>query len=175
MVFFGRKKKEENVEEIRGLVEGAQIPEETPEMIEGEVTPEEIPKFAPVEEKKEEEVIKPEMQKRPGFAPLFVKIDKYRSILSSISDIKTTLIMIKNAFMIQKEIEGLRDENKKILELAISKLDKKILTLDSEFLRPTGFEEEFPSQIYESGGIEGVVDDLKKQIEGLKTELKTIN
>lgn len=175
MVFFGRKKKEENVEEIRGLVEGTQIPEETTEMIEGEVAPEEMPKFAPVEEKKEEEVIKPEMQKRPGFAPLFVKIDKYRSILSSISDIKTTLIMIKNAFMIQKEIEGLRDENKKMLELAISKLDKKILTLDSEFLRPTGFEEEFPSQIYESGGIEGVVDDLKKQIEGLKTELKTIS
>jgi hypothetical protein len=174
MVFFGRKKKEENVEEIRGLVEGTQVPEDAPEMIEGEAIPEEIPKPATIEEKRREEEKQPELQRKSGFAPLFVKIDKYRSILSSISDIKTTLIMIKNAFMIQKEIEGLRDENKKMLELAISKLDKKIITLDSEFLRPTGFEEEFPSQIYESGGIEGVVDDLKKQIEGLKTELKTI-
>jgi archaellum component FlaC len=175
MVFFGRKKKEENVEEIRGLVEGTQNPEEIPEMIEGEVVPEEAPKLAPIAERNEEEVVKPEMQKKPSFAPLFVKIDKYRSILNSINEIKTPLIMIKNTFMIQKEIEGLRDENKKMLELAISKLDKKIITLDSEFLRPTGFEEEFPSQMYESGGIEGVVDDLKKQIEGLKSELKTIS
>jgi hypothetical protein len=174
MVFFGRKKKEENVEEIRGLVEGTQNPEEIPEIIEGEVAPEEAPKPTPIAERSEE-VVKTEMQKKPSFAPLFVKIDKYRSILNSISDLKTTLIMIKNAFMIQKEIEGLRDENKKMLELAISKLDKKIITLDSEFLRPTGFEEEFPSQMYESGGIEGVVDDLKKQIEGLKSELKTIS
>ena len=171
MVFFGRKKKEENVEEIRGLVEGPKTPEEIPEMIEGEVAPEPVP----VVERKEEEAVKPEMQKKSSFAPLFVKIDRYRSILNSISDLKSTLIMIKNSFMIQKEIESLRDENKKMLELAISKLDKKIITLDSEFLRPTGFEEEFPSQIYESGGIEGVVDDLKKQIEGLKTELKTIS
>ncbi len=175
MVFFGRKKREENVEEIKSLVEGTNIPEEAPEMIEGGVIPEENLKPAPVEEKRGEETIKPEMQKKTGFAPLFVKIDRYRSILNSMNDLKTTLIMIKNAFMIQKEIESLRDENKKMLELAISKLDKKIITLDSEFLRPTGFEEEFPSQIYESGGIEGVVDDLKKQIEGLKSELKTIS
>jgi archaellum component FlaC len=68
----------------------------------------------------------------------------------------------------------LRDENRKFLELAISKIDKKVVSLDAEFLRPKGFEEEFPEATYETEGLEGVIDDLKKQIEGLKSELKTI-
>ena len=82
--------------------------------------------------------------------------------------------MLKNALAIQRQIEGLRDENRKFLELAANKIDKKIVSLDTEFLRPRGFEEEFPPATYETEGLEGVVDDLKKQIEGLKSELKTI-
>ena len=82
--------------------------------------------------------------------------------------------MLKNALIVQRQIEGLRDENRKFLELAINKIDKKIVSLDTDFLTPRGFEEEFPPATYETEGIEGVVDDLKKEIECLKSELKTI-
>ena len=167
MIFF-RKKKEEDVQEIKSLVEGRGFAEE-PKIEE----PKEAILPVPMVEQLAPKVL--EEPKRPTFAPLFVKIDKYRSVLNSINDLKTTVMMIKNALGMQKQIEGLRDENRKLLELAINKIDKRILALDSEFLRPQGYEEEFPPPAYETSGLEGVVDDLKKQIEGLKSELQTIS
>ena len=168
MVFF-RKKKEEDIKEIKEAVEGRKIPEKVLEK--------------PKEEKIEKEKIIPEKEKKPTplkpekptFAPLFVKIDRYKTVLNLINDLKTTIMMIKNSLGIQKQIENLRDENRKLLETAIDKVDKKILSLDSEFLRPKGYEEEIPPPVYETEGLGGIVNNLKKQIEGLKSELETIS
>jgi hypothetical protein len=192
MIFF-RKKKEEDIEPIKNLFESKKVPDELlqipteekiPEVLENigrggivEETVENKPFPEPELPKQEIPKLTPKFaeEKKPTFAPLFVKIDKYRSVLNTISDLKTTVIMIKNALALQKEVEGLRDENRRMMEAAINKIDKKIVVLDSEFLRPEGFEEEFPPQIYETEGLEGVVTDLKKQIEGLKSELQTIS
>ena len=192
MIFF-RKKKEEDVEPIKNLFESKKVPDELlqipteekiPEVLENiwrggivEETVENKPVYEPEIQKQEIPKLTPRFaeEKKPTFAPLFVKIDKYRSVLNTINDLKTTVIMIKNALALQKEVEGLRDENRRMMEAAINKIDKKIVVLDSEFLRPEGFEEEFPPQIYETEGLEGVVTDLKKQIEGLKSELQTIS
>ena len=187
MAFFRRKSKEEDLEELKDMVERGKFDPEIPGDRPEEKTKEEvrsIPEETPPAQQKpvQEEVpttpVVPPTPvtgpERPAFAPLFVKIEKYRSVLNSITDLKTTIIMLKNALTVQKQIEGLRDENRKFLELAINKIDKKIVLLDTDFLRPKGFEEEFPPATYETAGIEGVVDDLKKQIEGLKSELKTI-
>jgi hypothetical protein len=187
MIFF-RKRKEEDVQPIKSPVEEKKVPDEllqlpteenVPEILKniGGINPESLEETI---EKKPAPILQKEIpiqigEKKQTFAPLFVKIDKYRSVLNSINDLKTTVIMIKNALGLQKEIEGLRDENRRLMEAAINKIDKKIVMLDAEFLRPQGFEEEFPPQIYETEGLEGVVTDLKKQIEGLKSELQTIS
>ena len=178
MAFFRRKSKEEEVEELKDMVESRKFEHEIPEEV--KTTPEEITPARQEAVQVEAPITPPSLpspvqeSQRPAFAPLFVKIEKYRNVLNSINDLKTTIIMLKNALMVQRQIEGLRDENRKFLELAINKIDTKIVSLDTEFLRPRGFEEEFPSATYETTGIEGVVEDLKKQIEGLKSELKTI-
>jgi len=189
MIFF-RKKKEEDVEEIKSIVEEKKVPDDLLQMPTEEKVPEILESLGgrknieeeivekkpiPVQEIPTPAEEKPVEEKKSTFAPLFVKIDQYRSVLTTISDLKTTVIMIKNALGLQKEIESLRDENRRLMEAAINKIDKKIVTLDSEFLRPQGFEEEFPPPIYETEGLEGVVTDLKKQIEGLKSELQTIS
>ena len=83
--------------------------------------------------------------------------------------------MIKKALRVQKKVNALRDENIKFLETAIEKINKKIASLDSDFLRPRGYEEGFTPPVYETESIEGVVDDLDKEIEGFKSELKTIS
>ncbi|HDM05654.1 MAG TPA: hypothetical protein ENG34_00055 [Candidatus Aenigmarchaeota archaeon] len=186
-MFFRKKKREEAIKEIKDLVEGRKVPEEVKETEEKEVleekeeTPkEEVEKKTEevaeekrekkVEEKKEEVV----PERRPAFAPLFVKLERYRAVLDTINDLKTALLMVKNALNIQRQIEGLKEENRRFLEAAVRKIDKKIASLDAEFLRPAGFEEEYPPVTYEPSGLEGVVEDLKKQIESLKSELKTI-
>jgi len=177
MAFFRRKSKEEDLEELRDIVRDRAFEPEIPEVKpkdEAKATQEEM---MPVQQKpvQEERPLVPSQETpKPTFAPLFVKIEKYRNVLDSINDLKTTIIMLKNALIVQRQIEGLRDENRKFLELAIDKIDKKVVSLDTEFLKPRGFEEEFPPATYETEGLEGVVDDLKKQIEGLKSELKAI-
>ncbi len=178
MVFFRKRKKtEEDIQEIKNVVEGKKITEkieEKPKEEKIEEPTEEVP--VEVEKPVEEEKPVPKKElKKPAFAPLFVKIDRYKSVLDTINEIKTTIMMIKNALIIQKQIEDLRNENRVLLESAVDKVGKKVLTLDSEFLRPRGYEEEFLPPAYETEGLEGVVDDLKKQIESLKSELKTIS
>jgi hypothetical protein len=192
-LFRRRKPQEEEVKEIKKVVEGKKIAEEiieTPEVTEEtpkdedeeeileEINEEEFKK--PLEEIPKQELVPaivPEMPKeiKPSFAPLFVKLDKYKSVLDTIIEIKSILMNVKNTLVVQREIEDLRDENRKLLETTISQIDKKIISLDSEFLRPKGYEEELPAPIHEAGNLEDVVSDLKKQIESLKSELRTIS
>jgi len=179
-LFRRRKPKEEEVKEIKEIVEGKKIDEEIlekPEEVKEE-TPEEVPKEIkePIEEMSEEELVteKPE-EVKPSFAPLFIKLDRYKSVLDTINEIKSIIISTKNSLDVQKQIEELRDENRKLLEATISQIDKKLTSLDSEFLRPKGYEEEPPITEYKTESLQIVVSDLKKQIENLKSELKTIS
>jgi len=123
------------------------------------------------------EEVKPEEVevKKPAFAPLFVKLDRYRQILYLLNELRTTMVAIKNAFSILAEVDRLREENSKLIKSAIDKVDKRLTSLDSEFLRPSGFEEEFPSETYSAESLEGVVGDLKGQVDQLKTELESMD
>jgi hypothetical protein len=175
MAFF-KKRKEEDVEEIKNIAESRKIPDELLEKPTGEEVPMELPESTELAlPEVEKTVTMTTGEKRPVFAPLFVKIERYRAVLNAIADLKTMVVAIKNALELQRQIESLKDENRKLFEAAINKIDKKIVMLDSEFLRPRGYEEEFPSPVYETEGLEGVVTDLKKQVESLKSELQTIS
>jgi len=177
MVFFRKRKKtEEDIQEIKNVVEGKKVIEKIAEP-HGKIIEEPTEEF-PIEVEEPVEEEKPILEKelkKPEFAPLFVKIDRYKSVLETINEIKNTIITIKNVLSVQKQIEDLRNENRTLLESAIEKVDRGVLVLDSEFLRPRGYEEEFLPPAYETEGLEGVVDDLKKQIDSLKSELKTIS
>jgi hypothetical protein len=81
--------------------------------------------------------------------------------------------MIKNTLAVLNELEKVRHENMKLLQDALAKTEKKILDLDSEFIRPPDFQEELP----EYGDVETVsttIEDLKGQIGRLKEELNTM-
>jgi len=108
------------------------------------------------------------------FAPLFVKIDRYREILNSMNSIKNTLAMIKNTFNVMNELEKLRAENSRVVQEAIEKVDKKILMLDSEFLRPSGFIEEAP-ELHDIHGLQSTIMDLRSQIDQMKSELRELH
>ncbi len=175
MAFF-KKRKEEDVEEIKNIAESRKIPDELLEKPTEEEVPMELPESTELALPEVEKTVPMTTEeKRPVFAPLFVKIERYRAVLNAIADLKAMVVAIKNALELQRQIESLKDENRKLFEAAINKIDKKIVMLDSEFLRPRGYEEEFPSPVYETEGLEGVVTDLKKQVESLKSELQTIS
>lgn len=112
-------------------------------------------------------------EERQSSTPLFVKLEKYRSIINSVTNLKSSLTMIKNTLAVLNELEKVRHENMKLLQDALAKTEKKILDLDSEFIRPPDFQEELP----EYGDVETVsttIEDLKGQIGRLKEELNTM-
>jgi len=113
--------------------------------------------------------------KKPAFAPLFVKLDRYRQILYLLNELRTTMAAIKNAFSVLAEVDRLREENSRMIRSAIDKVDKRLVALDSEFLRPSGFEEGFPAETYGVESLEGVVTDLKGQVDQLKSELESMD
>jgi hypothetical protein len=195
MALFGRKieKSDEMVEQIKRAVEENKIPEIPIEIQNSPLSRllEEKPlQERQIPEKSLQMEIKPKIEapvemERPSFAPLFVKIDRYRQILTSIGNLKTTMIMIKNSMMTLAELDKARDETFKLVQNAIGKLENKLNTLDQELVRPTGFMDR-PTPSYESHAtidnqeyqdmetVEATIADLKGQIEQLKLELDAV-
>jgi len=124
------------------------------------------------QEKPSSEVV--EKQKEEKNIPLFVKLDKYKSILGIINDIKSILFFAKNSLLVQKQIESLLEENKKVLEEAVQKMDEKIAMLERELTKPGLYEARREEAREESKDLDNTLEELKKQIESLKEDLKNI-
>jgi len=131
-----------------------------------------------------------QMSEIPESAPLFIKLDRYRNILHTISDLKSTVTKVKNAFEMFSEMERVKAENLRVIEAAVQKVESRLADLDSEFLRPSGLKEkeatghtEHMEQQHEfevapavaeepnDEGLHGMISDLRSQIDKLKEEL----
>ncbi len=157
MGLFGRKRKEEPRE----------MPVELPSLslLDQPQFSMESPKSPPPTIKKEPE--------KPTVAPLFVKMDRYRQILTTIGNLKTSLMIVKNSLATLKQIEKVRDDTFGIVDDVIEKMDDKLIDLDNNLLRPAGFHdsEESSPEKQDIRSIEATVADLQGQIEQLKSEL----
>ena len=196
MALFGRKgeKPDENIEEIKKVVEQDKNPPKVQDfqdsplnrLLEGKLEekiveikkPEEM-KTIPIKTREE-----PVEIERPSFAPLFVKIDRYRQILNAIGNLKTTMIMLKNSLITLSELDKARDETFKVVQEAIGKLEGRLNSLDQELVRPSGLQERPATPSYDTvierpeyqdvETVEATIADLKGQIEQLKSEFENV-
>ena len=196
MALFGRKgeKPDENIEEIKKVVEQDKNPPKVQDfqdsplnrLLEGKLEekiveikkPEEM-KTIPIKTREE-----PVEIERPSFAPLFVKIDRYRQILNAIGNLKTTMIMLKNSLITLSELDKARDETFKVVQEAIGKLEGRLNSLYQELVRPSGLQERPATPSYDTvierpeyqdvETVEATIADLKGQIEQLKSELENV-
>ena len=158
MAFFGRKKKEEHQE----------MPAELPSLslLDQTQISMEQPQLPPVKREPEKHQV----------APLFVKMDRYRQILTTIGNLKTALMIVKNSLATLQQIERVRDQTFSIVNDVVEKMDEKLITLDNELLRPAGFHEnrEASPEGQDIRSIEATVSELQGQIEQLKSELTKV-
>jgi len=189
MPLFGRRKEVSEIQQVKEAIEKPSAFEKPSEVIEmlrksidmpEQKNPEPMKlRDMPVEKHEERPQMKlpeptlqsGEQKEKSSFAPLFVKLDKYKQILNSLVELKTTIAAMKNAFSVLNELERLKMESLKMIESSIDKMDKKLVSLDSEFLRPSGFHEEMPPELYSSENLGGVLTDLRSQIEQLRSEI----
>ncbi len=122
-------------------------------------------------ESKKEEVKTEAKESKPTFAPLFIKLERYKQILEIMEYLKNTMGMIRNNFAVLAELEKLRADNLKMIQMTVEKVEKKLKELDSEFLRPEGFEEK-TEEYRDITELQTTLSNLDKKIKDLQSELE---
>ncbi|MEM7821626.1 MAG: hypothetical protein QXX38_02330 [Candidatus Aenigmatarchaeota archaeon] len=137
--------------------------------------------FQSEEVKPPEENLKQKIQEegmkleKPTFAPLFVKLERYKQILDMLAEIKTTISTIRTLISLLNEVDRVRKESFEVVGNAVEKLEKKLIALDSEFLRPKEFKEESTIETHGTEGLESVISNLKNEVDQLRAELENIS
>ena len=106
-------------------------------------------------------------------APLFVKVEKYQGMLASLSEMRSFVSSMKQLFNVLYELETVRNESLKIMRVNVQRLEKSLLEMDSNLLRPKGIE--MPS--YSEGEVHHIEDslgELQRQLADLRRELQEL-
>ncbi|MBI4894268.1 MAG: hypothetical protein HY833_00840 [Candidatus Aenigmarchaeota archaeon] len=106
-------------------------------------------------------------------APLFVKIDRYRNLVSSLGAIKSSMGLLRSSLATMNELEKARQQNMLIVQGTVDKVEKRLAMLDKELVRPSGFTSPSSNEDYQDmHSVGATVADLKGQIQQLKSELE---
>ncbi len=113
------------------------------------------------------------LHEREQSAPLFVKVEKYREVITSIQEMKLFISGVKDTFSILQELENVRSDAINIMKVTVQRLEKATMELDSELLRPRGVNiSPFEQGETEAKHIESSLTELQKQLLELKQELQ---
>lgn len=107
------------------------------------------------------------------FAPLFVKIDRYKEILEKLEQIKVSLHSLTDVMVLLNEVEHIRESTVKALRQGVTDLTDALIALDGEFVRPEEAEISVRKS-RERTRVEQYVGDLQSELSNLKKELARI-
>ncbi|MBI4174625.1 MAG: hypothetical protein HY517_03195 [Candidatus Aenigmarchaeota archaeon] len=149
-MFFSKDRKRE-LSEIKDVLEEEEMPAAMPA----------APSPSPLVRMKEKE----------SAAPLFVKVDKYRDIITSIQEMKLYVSSTKQVFSVLQEIESMRSDALNVLRATLQRLERSVIEMDAELLRPQGVSIT-AQESSEVTHIESSLGELQKQLLDLKRELQ---
>ena len=108
-------------------------------------------------------------------APLFVKVDKYREILSGVQEMKIFISGTRQLFNVLHELETVRADAINIMRATIQRLEKSIVEIDAGLLRPRGVGmSDIVQGNAEAQHLEESLTDLQTQLAGLRKELQEL-
>ena len=142
-----------------------------------EVKPEAIPAppKKPAAEEKKVEVKEEEFHPEEGeFAPLFIKVERYRQVLQNLEELKVFNKNIGRLLQISQELEGIRRDNLATLFKMFQKVNEKIESLYSGLLKPSSLKVPGVEARAEITKLDDVLEDLKKEITILRDEIEKI-
>lgn len=108
-------------------------------------------------------------------APLFVKVEKYREVLSGLHEMKLFVAGARDVFSILQELEQVRSDALNVMKVTVQRLEKAVVEMDAELLRPRGVNiSPFPQGEAEVRHIESSLSGLQKQLLDLRQELQAM-
>jgi len=110
-----------------------------------------------------------------NLAPVFVKVSKYKDILNTVNYLKMGFGVIKSQIAILSKLIKLERDNMDLLYAALEKVGGQLNKLDSDFTKPVDFMREVADmKVQDMRGLESAMEDLKTQIEKLRSEVETL-
>jgi Asp-tRNA(Asn)/Glu-tRNA(Gln) amidotransferase C subunit len=131
-----------------------------------------------VEEEKLEDIL-PTIQlekppERPRFAPLFIKIERYREVLDKMELLKASLLNLRDIIKVSEQLDRLKVEAENLMQKNLREIIKIVTDLDKEFVKPKGFESETSFPTIETEKMGDYIEDLQKELKKLKEHLEKI-
>jgi hypothetical protein len=114
------------------------------------------------------------MEETPKLAPIFVRVDKYKEILSHIQDLKATIKDIESALAARKNIHKINAESDELMEKAVQKFAASTNLFGKEFTTPRGAEQFANGPAEQSDMVDSTISKISDEVVKLKLELEKI-
>ena len=114
------------------------------------------------------------MEETPKIAPIFVRVDKYKEILSHIQELKSTIKNLEGALAARKTIHKINAESDEILERAIQKFADSTNLFGREFVTPRGAEHFARVGEAKEDVVDGTISQISEEVVKLRQELEKI-
>ncbi len=154
MFGFGKKKKND-IEEVKNVIEPAKpiIPK-----------PSEIPAINKIDV--------PTVGEPKNFAPLFIKVEKYKEVLTKVQKMKSIVSNLNRLIILQDSIEKARSESIDAMKKNITDFQSTVQTLDQELVRPKQMEPFIKDTQTQS--VDTYTNQIEDEVNKLKEQLKNI-
>lgn len=110
------------------------------------------------------------------FAPLFVRVGKYKEVLETLEDLDSYLQAMSRLFGLVEELEKVRVMNIAVLKKMYKNALETSAKLSSGLLKPRGMHLEGRTETRtELGRLDDVISDLNKELSALKVEVEKLS
>ncbi len=104
--------------------------------------------------------------------PVFIKLDKYKTIVNTINSMRSSISHVHEIMNIASRIEYMRNKTFEALDESLKKLDEMTAYLDATLVRPSGLDVE-PTKLT-TNELNESLEQLKKEIEDIKNMVKSM-
>ena len=114
----------------------------------------------------------PTVTEPKSFAPLYIKVDRYREVLQKVQKLKAIINNINTLLALQDQMDQARGDASVALKKNLEEFASTAAALDQELVRPQSFE----PYIKETGvqNVEGYTRELQDEISKMKEQLGKI-
>jgi len=110
----------------------------------------------------------------PKTAPVFVRIDRYKEILSGLHGIKETIKNLQNMLSVRKEIHKMNFDSDDRLERALQQFSNSASDFSREFVNLRGVKNFVKGPLKEDTTEDGTMTKLEEEVIRLKEELERL-
>jgi hypothetical protein len=108
----------------------------------------------------------------PKIAPLFIRVDKYKQILSNINELRVSINKLMDMLAIRKEIHRMNFETDDRLEKALQKISSSTSNFSNEFVKLRGMDH-FKEPAKKTPA-DGAISKIGEEVMRLKQELESL-